>query len=69
MANKRQAPREFALISKPPPQIDVQKFPEFYTLYQRAIFMSLERRGLITAAQRDSALVALDGIPRKDDRS
>ncbi|MCL2401462.1 MAG: hypothetical protein FWC90_02335 [Oscillospiraceae bacterium] len=69
MANKRRAPREFVLISKPPPQIDAQEFPEFYTLYQQEIFKSLERRGLISAAQRDAALVALDGIPRMDSRS
>ncbi|MCL2409606.1 MAG: hypothetical protein FWC96_08370 [Oscillospiraceae bacterium] len=66
MANKRRTPREFVLISKPPPRIDAQEFPEFYTLYQQEIFRALERRGLISSAQRDAALSVLDGIPRGD---
>ena len=64
MARKR-APREFVLVSEPPPHIDARNFPEFYTLYKRAIFMSLKRRGLINAAQRDAALTEIDTIPRK----
>lgn len=65
MAKKRQNPRKFVLVSEPPPHIDAREFPEFYTLYKRAIFMSLERRGLISEAQRDAALTEIDTIPRK----
>jgi hypothetical protein len=55
MAKRRDTPREFVLISKPPTQIDSRDFPKFYALCQRAIFMSLERRGLITKVQLDAA--------------
>ncbi|MCL2857192.1 MAG: hypothetical protein FWE19_05660 [Oscillospiraceae bacterium] len=65
MAKRRQSPREFAPISKPLPHIDALEFSEFHTLYLRAIFASLQRRGLITTEQRNAALTEIDRIPRK----
>jgi len=62
MAKRRDTPCEFVLISEPPPQIDSRDFPEFYTLYQRAIFMSLERRGLITKTQRGAVFEAIERV-------
>ena len=64
MASKKQTPRKFVLVSKSP-KIKIDEFAEYYTLYQKAIFMSLERQGLLTTAQRDVALTEIDKIPRK----
>jgi hypothetical protein len=64
MARKRQTHREFVL-TEPSPPITAREYPEFYALYQRAIFAALERRGLLTPAQRDSAFTEIDKIPRK----
>ena len=60
MAKRRDTPREFVLTSEPLPQIDSHDFPEFYTLYQRAIFMSLRRRGLITKMQCDAVFEEIE---------
>jgi hypothetical protein len=64
MAKKQDAPRKFVLVSEQP-QIDAQQFPELHTLYLREIFASLQRRGLITTAQRRRALTSIDSIARK----
>jgi hypothetical protein len=65
MAKRQQNPREFVLISEPPPKISEEDFPGFYAQYQRAIFMSLQRQGLLNKEQRDAALSAMDLLPRK----
>ena len=64
MVKKRCFASESVIMSEPLPKIDAHEIPEFYALYQRAIFMSLERRGLINMSQRDAALTAIDLMPR-----
>ena len=66
MTKKRNTPREFVLISEQP-NINAQQFPDFHMLYLREIFISLERRGLITTIQRNNALTSIDTIQRKPD--
>jgi len=64
MAKRRDAPREFVLVGEQP-KIDAKQFPDFYTLYLREIFASLQRRGLITTEQLSDVRTSIDAISRK----
>jgi len=64
MAKRQNTPREFILVNEQS-IIDAQQLPDFYTLYLREIFVSLERRGLITTMQRNDVLISIDTIKRK----
>ncbi len=52
--------REFVYVGDPAPEINEQEHAAFLMNIQRAILLSLEKRNLLTASQRDRCMVELE---------
>ena len=52
--------REFVYVGDPAPEINEQEHAAFLMNMQRAILLSLEKRNLLTASQRERCMVELE---------
>lgn len=52
--------REFVYVGDPAPEINEQEHAAFLMNMQRAILLSLEKRKLLTASQRERCMVELE---------
>ncbi len=52
--------REFVYVGDPAPEINEQEHTAFLMNMQRAILLSLEKRNLLTASQRERCMVELE---------
>jgi len=52
--------REFVYVGDPAPEINEQEHAAFLMNMQRAILLSLEKRNLLTASQRECCMVELE---------
>ena len=52
--------REFVYVGDPAPEINEQEHAAFLMNMQRAILLSLEKRKLLTASQRERCIAALE---------
>lgn len=52
--------REFVYVGEPVPELNGQEHAAFLMNIQRAILLSLEKRNLLTAAQRERCLLELE---------
>ncbi len=52
--------REFVYVGDPAPEINEQEHAAFLMNMQRAILLSLEKRELLTASQRERCITALE---------
>ncbi|MCD8355681.1 MAG: hypothetical protein LUE11_03805 [Clostridia bacterium] len=57
---KRQKHREFVYIGEPVPQLKEQEHGDFLLLVQESVLFSLEKRGLLSQAQRENAVQLLE---------
>ncbi|MEY8516980.1 hypothetical protein AALC25_08635 [Lachnospiraceae bacterium 29-84] len=52
--------REFTYVGEPVPDLDEQEYAAFLMNYQKSILLSLEKRNLLTASQRERCLLELE---------
>ena len=52
--------REFIYVGEPVPELNEQEHAAFFMNFQRSILLSLEKRNLLTASQRERCLLALE---------
>ena len=52
--------REFLYVGAPIPKLNERDYPEFFLNIQKAIILSLEKRNLLTASQRELCLLELE---------
>lgn len=52
--------REFRYVGEPVPELNEQEHAAFLMNFQRSILLSLEKRNLLTASQRERCLVELE---------
>ena len=52
--------REFRYVGEPVPELDEQEHAAFFMNFQRSILLSLEKRDLLTASQRERCLLELE---------
>lgn len=52
--------REFVYVGEPIPELNGQEHAAFLMNIQRAILLSLEKRNLLTASQRERCLLELE---------
>lgn len=53
-------PREFIYVGDPVPELNEQEHAAFLLNVQKAILLSLEKRSLLTASQRDRCITELE---------
>ena len=52
--------REFIYVGEPVPELNGQEYAAFLVNIQRSILLSLEKRNLLTASQRERCLLELE---------
>lgn len=52
--------REFRYVGDPVPELNEREHAEFFMNIQRSILLSLEKRNLLTASQRQRCLLELN---------
>lgn len=52
--------REFIYVGEPVPELDAREHAAFLMNFQRAVLLSLEKRNLLTASQRERCLRELE---------
>ncbi len=52
--------REFIYVGEPVPELDQREHAAFLLNIQRSILLSLEKRNLLTASQRERCLLELE---------
>ncbi|MCI8563034.1 MAG: hypothetical protein HFH69_05890 [Lachnospiraceae bacterium] len=52
--------REFRYVGDPVPELNEREHAEFFMNIQRSILLSLEKRNLLTASQRERCLLELE---------
>lgn len=52
--------REFVYVGDPVPELNEQEHAAFFMNIQRAILLSLEKRNLLTASQRERCLLEIE---------
>lgn len=52
--------REFKYVGEPVPELNEQEHAAFLMNFQRSILLSLEKRNLLTASQRERCLLELE---------
>ena len=52
--------REFVYVGEPIPELNEREHAEFLMNIQRSILLSLEKRNLLTASQRERCLLAIE---------
>lgn len=52
--------REFIYVGESIPELDEQEHAAFFMNFQRSILLSLEKRKLLTASQRERCLLELE---------
>jgi len=52
--------REFRYVGEPVPELNEQEHAAFLMNFQRSILLSLEKRNLLTASQRERCLLELE---------
>ena len=52
--------KEYIYAGEPVPELDVQEHAEFFTLMQKAVLYSLEKRNLLSKSQRDRCLAEIN---------
>ncbi len=52
--------REFIYVGEPVPELNEQEHAAFLMNFQKSILLSLEKRNLLTASQRERCLLELE---------
>lgn len=52
--------REFIYVGEPVPELNEQEHAAFFMNFQKSILLSLEKRNLLTASQRERCLLELE---------
>ena len=52
--------REFVYVGEPVPELNEKEHTAFLMNFQRSILLSLEKRNLLTASQRERCLLELE---------
>lgn len=52
--------REFVSVGEPVPMLNGQEYTAFFRNLQRAVLLSLEKQGLLTAPQREHCQLELE---------
>ncbi|MEY8391910.1 hypothetical protein AALA98_11160 [Lachnospiraceae bacterium 45-W7] len=52
--------REFVYVGEPVPELNEQEHAAFFMHFQKSILISLEKRGLLSASQRERCLLELE---------
>jgi len=52
--------REFRYVGEPVPDLNEREHAAFFMNFQRSILLSLEKRNLLTASQRELCLLELE---------
>lgn len=52
--------REFRYVGEPVPELNKQEHVAFLMNFQRSILLSLEKRNLLTASQRERCLLEIE---------
>lgn len=60
--------REFVYVGEPVPQLDEREHAAFFMNIQRSILLSLEKRNLLTASQRERCMLELKKRYRSDQK-